>query len=221
MKFCPKCGCANPNDYKKCSCGEDISNVEPAYSSKPASKYGLRADVEKAISEFSIKVFGNKENIKRAESMLQNDEKVLFVTPTNITISYTNILNREIIPGVVFLTDKRMIFYYQVLGSVKADTISLDEIRSTNFRCNGLTGGHIQVHTITKSYDILVTYKKNIVQKIQQTFENARNDFMTNKSEDKSPDVIDQIEKLASLREKGIISESEFNSKKNELLSRI
>lgn len=34
MKFCPKCGAANTNECTRCSCGEDLSNVSPAYDSK-------------------------------------------------------------------------------------------------------------------------------------------------------------------------------------------
>ena len=35
------------------------------------------------------------------------------------------------------------------------------------------------------------------------------------------PDVLDQIQKLAALKESGILSEEEFNQKKNELLSKL
>lgn len=35
------------------------------------------------------------------------------------------------------------------------------------------------------------------------------------------PDVFTQLEKLASLKEKGIISEEEFNTKKADLLSKL
>lgn len=184
----------------------------------------MRSDVERAISDFEINTFGNKKNIENAEIMLTEDEKVLFVTPTNLTVSNSNTRKRETVPGVVFLTDKRIVFYYQALGNFASDIVPLSEIRSINSSGNGLTGGHIEVHTIMKTYSILVTYKRSLVQKIQQTFESAKNNcgsVQNTIKQEPEQNVLNQIEKLAALKDKGIISEEEFQTKKSELLARL
>jgi len=184
----------------------------------------MRSDVERAISDFEIKTFGNKKNIENAETMLTEDETVLFVTPTNLTVSSSNTRKRETVPGIVFLTNKRILFHYQALGNFVSEIVPLSEIRSINCNGNGLTGSHVEVHTITKTYKILVTYKRSIVQKIQQTFENAKNNCSPVQSifnNEPQQDALSQIEKLASLKDKGIISEEEFQTKKSELLSRL
>ena len=45
----------------------------------------MREDVSRALQEFKIKTFGNKKTLEKSESLLSDDETVLFVTPTNIS----------------------------------------------------------------------------------------------------------------------------------------
>ncbi len=181
----------------------------------------MRKDVEQALSKFDINTFGNRTNIDNAEKMLSDEEKVLFVTPTNLTVSSVNIRKKDTTPGVLFLTDKRVLFCSQILGKFKTESVPLNEIRSINGNGNGLSGGHIEIQTIAKTYDILVSYKMSNVQQIQQIFDQARAGFGSQQAASPQPDILSQIEKLSSLKDKGIISESEFNAKKAELLSRL
>lgn len=90
---------------------------------------------------------------------------------------------------------------------------------------NGITGGHIQLHTNTKSYDLLITYKKDIMEKIRNTFTNAKLNLNISSTMNISiittNDIPEQIEKLSQLKNSGILTEDEFNSKKAELLARL
>lgn len=186
----------------------------------------MRKDVEEALKKYQVKTFGNKKNIERAESKLRNDEKVLLVLPSNVNITSVNIRKRETLPGVFILTDKRILFIFKVLLSENMEAATLDAINSINCSGNGLTGGHIQIHTITKSYDILVSYKKNIMEMIQDTFLSAKETYDNNlrvgaSSSTSDTDIIAQIEKLSQLKDKSILSEEEFETKKAELLSRL
>lgn len=71
----------------------------------------MREDVSRALQEFKIKTFGNKKTLEKSESLLSDDETVLFVTPTNIsTIILSTQQQLLTLPGVVYLTDKRFIF---------------------------------------------------------------------------------------------------------------
>jgi hypothetical protein len=42
--------------------------------------------------------------------------------------------------------------------------VTLDEIRSVSYNGNGMTGGHLEIYTITKTYDILVSYRQDMMQ---------------------------------------------------------
>ena len=181
----------------------------------------MRDDTKKAIEDFEVSTFGVKKRIEKAESVLMNDEQVLFASATNVDFSAINTRKSECLPVVVFLTNKRLIFCYIVLSSFSTEVIPLNEIRSINSYGNGLSGAHVEIHSITKTYNILVKYKKQIVQKIQATFENAVNNFVNAIQGNSQPDMLGQIEKLASLREKGILTEEEFQIKKAELLAKL
>lgn len=185
----------------------------------------MRDDIMRALKEFEIKTFGNKRNIEKAEARLSASEKVLFISPTNIEITATNTRKKEMLPGVIILTDQRVVFNYQIMSSSSTEIVALDEIRSINSNTNGMTGGHIELHTMTKSYDILVSYKRSMVQKIVQVFEDAKKDFTASASEGAMPSqgnsILEQIEKLSDLNKKGIITDEEFRVKKEELLARI
>lgn len=180
----------------------------------------MRSDIVKAIETFQVKTFGNKSNIESAEKLLYPDEQVLFISPTNCTMYSSNTRKKESLPGVAILTDRRFIFHYKVLLNTSTDTVTLDEIRSVNCSGNGLTGGHIEIHTIAKTYDILVTYKKDIMQKIQNTFETAKNSTVSNNSQSVSAtSSADEIMKFKQLLDNGVITQEEFEAKKKQLLN--
>jgi len=185
----------------------------------------MRNDIIQALDEYEIKTTGNKKNIEKAEALLSSNEKVLFVTPTNLVITATNTRKKEKLPSVVILTDQRILFYYQIMLSSSTEVIALDEIRSINSNTNGMTGGHIELHTMTKSYDILVSYKRDMVQKIVQVFEKAKKDFAASAnaptSTARNNSILEQIEKLSDLNKKGIITDEEFKTKKEELLAKL
>ncbi len=182
----------------------------------------MRADVERLLNEFEVKTFGNKKNIEKAESIIDNNETLLFIYPTNLVITTVNTRKVEKLPGVVILTDKRLCFSYQIMFSHSTEIVNLDEIRAINSSGNGLTGGHIEIHTMTKTYDMLVSYKKDLINKILKVFEDAKNQATNhNNSSSNGNDIIEKIENLSALKEKGIISEEEFQQKKAELLSKL
>ncbi len=180
----------------------------------------MRNDVIQAIETFQVKTFGNKSNIEGAEKLLYSDERVLFITPTNCTMRSLNTRKKESLPGVAILTDRRFIFHYKILLNTSTDTVALDEIRSVKCSGNGITGGHIEIHTMTKTYDILVTYKKDIMQKIQNTFDTAKNST-SSKNTQTVPTVssADEIIKFKQLLDNGVITQEEFDIKKKQLLN--
>ena len=180
----------------------------------------MREDLAKAINEFKGRI--SKNDAKRIDEIVERDETILFASNTNCIIKSVNTKKTEKYPGIAILTNQRFIFTYKILFNWALESSLVSEIQALNCFGNGLTGGHIQIHTVVKTYDILVTYKKDLAQKIQSAFDNARkNANVSTASPNSNSEVIEQIEQLASLRDKGILSDSEFQEKKQELLSRL
>lgn len=180
----------------------------------------MRKDVQRAIEKFEIKTFGSKRDIEKGEKLIKNDENVLFVTPTSLNIINVGASRKEKHGGAIFLTNKRILFFSGALSSSNIDSISLDEIRSIDY--SNLVTINIRIHSLTKIYDFTVSSKKQNLTKIQKEFENAKKKFyQINYTNSNDSNIIEQIEKLAALREKGIITEIEFENKKSDLLSRL
>lgn len=181
----------------------------------------MREDVESALKEFGIKTFGNKKNLERAEKLLKDNEKVLFITPTNAVIHEVNTKKKSKVPGIFILTDKRVLFNYKALAVEEIEAFELSDIQNVDFAANSMSGGHIAMHTLTKTLEILVTYKKDTAKKIHDVICKAIDDY---KNADKASssgqgDYLEQIEKLHDLFKQGIITQEEFEAKKKQLLN--
>lgn len=172
----------------------------------------MRKDTQKCIQEFKIKIFGNKKNIEKAEKIVSSNEVIRYIAPTNITSISS--LKKENYPGVVILTNERIIFYSQVLNNSHSEILPVNEIRSIEVKGNSLTGSHIIIHAISKSFDFLTTYRKDILQKIQQTFDTVH----TNSIPSVNISEADEIVKFKNLLDQGIITKEEFDAKKKQLL---
>lgn len=184
----------------------------------------MRKDIEYALQKFKVKTFGNKKNIEKVESILRADELVLYISPTNVVITSVNTSKKKKLPGVFVLTDKRILFHYKIAFEESTDTTELSKIDSINCFGNGITGGQIEIHTRTKTYNILVTYKKDLMNEIKDTFEEAINNYTQNNgfgNKESDTDIMQQIEKLAELRDKDILTEEEFQEKKQVLMARL
>lgn len=180
----------------------------------------MREDLIKVIEDFNSKL--SKNDVKKIEEVIEETETILFASATNCSIKSVNLKKTENYPGIAILTNKRFVFAYKVLLNWALEILPVSEIQAVNCSGNGLTGGHVQIHTIVKTYDILVSYKKEIIQKIEKAFEVARSNSATSAVPSSSEaDIFGQIEKLSALRDKGILSDSEFQEKKQELLSKI
>ena len=185
----------------------------------------MRNDVEQAIEKFKIFTFGNKKHIERAQEKLNNDEHVLFVTPTTFTTSSSS----KVIPATLFLTDKRIVFYYCFPSDqFDSDEIPINKVRSVRYHENRHKSDRLILHSVNNSYEFTVISQANIRQ-IYQEFESIIDNYRTQlfahistqQQNIPQPDIPEQIEKLAQLRDKGIITEEEFQAKKADLLSRL
>lgn len=175
---------------------------------------------------------------------MNDNEDVILCLDTNFCINYPDPTKKVALPGIVFLTHKRIIIYYRWKDEV-VDVMPIEEITDIKTIDLSLGGDHIQVYSADKIYDFLILTKQkglvvSMTQRKQAAFGKIYRAFLfaknpngfgepevpkpeVPKSENTSvsSDIPEQIEKLSALKDKGIISEEEFQSKKTELLSRL
>jgi len=126
--------------------------------------------------------------------------------------------------GLLIITNKRVIFYYKS-GFGRWDQVFFPykQLNSISHH-KGMVGDEIKIYSMSDSIEIgyipkgdaiiAVEYVKNLMEEMKpQKVEVVASEM--------SVDIMDQIEKLGNLKEKGLITEEEFSSKKAELLERL
>lgn len=208
----------------------------------------MREDIQKAIKEYEIATMPFfKKEAEASEKYLGTEEKVILCLDGNFCISYPDPTKKISLYGITLVTNKRVFIYYKPKKEGLIDEILLGEITDIKVFSPSLYDDHIQVYSADKIYDFPIrTKQKGLVISIAQSkqaafakiyrafmfainpngFEITKNEAqkteapVTSDATDKS-NIPEQIEKLAALKDKGIISEEEFQNKKTELLSRL
>lgn len=196
----------------------------------------MRKDTSAALKEYGISAFLAKKTIEEAEELIDENEKVILVLTSNFNIVYPDPTKRDAGAGVIIVTDKKIVVYHKPLHKSISFIVPVSEIREILLIPNVLSGIYtIQVITADKLFNFplpasggsfKLTNPKAFANKIHRAFLYALNQkefaaFSNSAPIEKSEDITEQIEKLADLKNKGIITEEEFQSKKKELLSRI
>lgn len=131
----------------------------------------------------------------------------------------------EYAKGLLFLTDKRVIFYVKQLlfGRYEELVFPYEQINSV-YSKKGIMGDRVDIAAISDAVTIEYIPKgdgKIVVGKIREMMDTAKKPQIIVQSTAPTVDIPDQIEKLANLKDKGVLSEEEFERKKTELLEKL
>ncbi|MDQ2129551.1 PH domain-containing protein [Leclercia adecarboxylata] len=121
---------------------------------------------------------------------------------------------------LITLTNQRVIFLDKgMIYGVKQVDINLKDIVSVGGK-TGLLLGDIMISTAGQNYTVTNVQKGSVI-----PFTNLVNETRNKKNEPKSTniqesdDFISRLERLAALKEKGILSEEEFQQQKQRILN--
>ncbi|MEV3830216.1 SHOCT domain-containing protein [Aeromonas allosaccharophila] len=120
--------------------------------------------------------------------------------------------------GVLIVTNIRVAFYRKGFIGEIIETIPLDKLTSVE-RQSAMGHRTIRMHT---SHDDLEfkTFDKDGETLVIEAIEAGRHK-PADKASSGSDDVVERLKKLASLKDAGVITESEFTEKKAELMAQI
>ena len=195
----------------------------------------MREDTKSVLKEYDVSVFFLKKDVKTVEELLYTNEQVLLVLIPCFTIKHLDSESVEnSINCVLFLTDQRMILYYTAYGEEITHIEQWSDVKTIEFVTHPLIGNHAQIYTEKKLYDFVLPKQPDSAVKIYNAFLSAHNFYGNNTLQEpddtntfQNPktnnglDIPEQIKKLAELKEEGILTEEEFQTKKTELLSRL
>lgn len=155
--------------------------------------------------------FGTKKEFFHLPKILNQGEQPLAVA--------SGMMNSN--TWLITLTNQRVIFLDKgMIFGVKQVDVRLSDISSVGGK-TGLLLGEITIGTAGQNYTI-----KNVVKGTVIPFTNLINETRNSRSQKAenqdgvpSNDLVTQIERLAALKEKGVLSEEEFQQQKQRILN--
>jgi hypothetical protein len=208
------------------SCLQSISKLIPNLQVKEFNQ----AEFKLAIDEAKDHMNSNREKINKlrfGKVDVGGINKILKELQDNLydsedLIGVIHAFDNENRNGGLFITDRRIICICKGLGlGTKTTDFPYSKISSIELK-SGFVQSKITIHVTgnTSEYDVHDKELANQIVKFVREKLVEKIDLTKEKSKD-NEDIFGQIEKLSLLKEKGILSEEEFNKKKVELLNRI
>ena len=171
---------------------------------------------ERIKSMPNIDKFGTKKEVKELPNILHDDEELLYITSGFLDgntwlVSCTN-------ERIIFL-DKGMIY------GLKQKQIPLDKVNSVE-HSKGLLLGKITIWDGASKFTIDNIQKNaldpmvNCINDAIKQYKNNVNNLNSNNSNNNlDDDIVSKLERLAKLKEQGILSEEEFQQGKFKILN--
>ncbi|MFK0666612.1 PH domain-containing protein [Aeromonas salmonicida] len=182
---------------------------------KNASATERKAECKRIAAEVGDDMFFTKKELNHLPEILLNGERV---------ISFTSGL-MDGNTWLITLTDKRVIFLDKgILFGLKQAIIDLDKVNAVSGE-TGLLLGSISIQDGATTRTIKNVQKKTVVNftnKIRDAIEARKVNSVTHSNSMRPTedfDLITQLERLASLKEKGVLTQDEFDQQKAKLLN--
>ena len=176
---------------------------------KNASKKELMKEYKKIAAEVGDDPFFTKKELNYLPEVLMDEEQVLAFASGEMDGN----------SWLIVLTDTRVLLLSKgIFHGLEQTTIGIDKISFVS-GSTGLLFGEITIndgHKEQKIRNVLKKTVKNFTNKLQQTIDTRK--IKNDASSSIEEDPYDKLAKLASLKEKGVISENEFTAEKQKIL---
>lgn len=179
---------------------------------KNASKIELKNEYKRIADEMGDDQFFTKKELNYLPEILMDQEQVLGFT--------SGLMNGN--TWLITLTDRRIIFLDKgMIYGLKQSIVDLDKVNAVS-GSTGLLFGKINITDGANDRLIENVWKKtvkNFTNKVQEALEARKAPRpATQQAVEKEKDPYEKLEKLAGLKDKGIISAEEFESEKKKIL---
>ena len=189
-------------------------------------------NVEDFVKNNKTYDFFNKGAIKKTQALIEENEELLYALVTNVSINKNNNTSfenqnqifggalqiKDVLSGVIAITDKRIIFCNSTLGTVNEKQILVKDIQSIDEHISGFTKtGELRINGITENFVIKI-FKNELSKELKEAINKARNLEENVKKDIQIKSNADEIRKYKELLDDGIITQEEFEIKKQQLL---
>lgn len=193
----------------------DIKNLLQEKLATEEHKNSRLDEIKKQIQE--LKLSGVSNFLGRRE--INELPNILAPTETIDNLAQGTYNNGQ---GILVSTSRRLLFVDKgMLYGLKVEDFPLDKISSIQYETGLLLGG-IKIHAsgnIAKIENVEKASARSFAEFVRDKLSQPKETHTTTIISE--PNVLDQLEKLAKLKENGILSEEEFNEQKKKLLEKL
>lgn len=180
---------------------------------KNASHDALKAEYQRIADEMGDDQFFTKKELNHLPEILADGEQILAFT--------SGLMDSG--SWLITLTDRRVIFLDKgMIYGLKQTTIDLDKINSVTGE-TGIFFGKIKIQDGASERVIDNVWKKTVVKFTNKTRDAIEAFKQVNRTSNQTysnpDDLIEKLERLANLKEKGILTQEEFEQQKTKLLA--
>lgn len=162
--------------------------------------------VEQELLKTGVKISSNKNAVKSLpENMLEDEQITTVLDATSLGV----------------LTNKRLIrLMYGILSGTDVTSTNLENINAVNLDVS-LISATLNVVTTSGTKLVFVSGSKAEAKRFKESLETAieQNKSVNKTQSNSNIDVVSQLEKLAELKSKGILTDEEFTEQKKKLLA--
>ncbi|EGL15486.1 MULTISPECIES: PH domain-containing protein [unclassified Paenibacillus] len=155
--------------------------------------------------------------LEEFSNLIDDDEEVMFFSAGSLE-------KGDLITGLIFVTNKRFALCVKAL-STTLDQFYYDQITSIDYKKTWYGQGIIEINSYSEKIHFYYNDPGSLISVIKYVREKM---YETNQQKNvqqpihfQPVDVVDQLEKLARLKNQGILSQEEFDVQKTKLLSRL
>lgn len=220
-------------DKFKQQMGDGLADIKKSYAEDKAESNEAKAPVEGAIIRYEVVYKGGfpKKPQKKSDAVwfglnIMQDSFIFkpelqakrdWFGDENFVIPYDKVTKFEIVKRQVSMTEAMM--------SSNGDTKSLEQLNNINISYLDDEGAEqmarVEMLTGTTVYGQAAKCQELVDLLREKKILSRLNKEKRENTQSSGDDVLTQIEKLASLKEKGLLSEEEFNQKKAVLLEKL
>lgn len=185
-----------------------------AFDYKNASREQLKARYDTIAREMGDDQFFTRKELNHLPHVLHDDEEVLAFT--------SGMMNNN--TWLITLTDKRIIFLDKgLIYGLRQTAIDLDKVNAVSGE-TGIMLGSISIQDGAGSYKIRNVWKKTVMRftnRVQQAIDARKSPRQQPAAPAASADdeIILKLERLATLRERGVLTDEEFAAQKARILA--
>lgn len=184
--------------------------------------------VSEAVKLSGTSALFAKGAVKAAQNMLYPTEPLLWAQVSNVYTCpvrgelSTQALTKDMLAGVIMVTDQRILFVHNVLGRGITKEIHMSNIQSIDSK-DGSINSCLRIKGVTDM--IVTTCNRKVAQQLRTIIEEALANWKVHTSAAAAPaataaTVVDtaQLQALKQLYDAGVLTEEEFSAKKAQLL---